>query len=44
MNGKSDFMANFWRVVKELRFSFPSIQKVLAAEPVNKNETVGSQD
>ena len=30
MNGKSDFIANSWRVVKELRFRFPAIQKVLA--------------
>lgn len=30
MNGKSDFIANFWKAVKEFRFRFPNIRKVLA--------------
>ena len=30
MNGKSDFIANFWKILKEFRFRFPTIQKVLA--------------
>src|SRR5215813_4462675 len=30
MNGKPDFIANFWRVVKEFRFRYPAMHKVLA--------------
>ena len=30
MNGRPDFIANFWRVVKEFRSKFPTMQKVLA--------------
>ena len=30
MNGKPDFIANFWRVVKEFQFRYPAMHRVLA--------------
>jgi hypothetical protein len=30
MNGKDDFVANFWKRVKEFQLRYPSIHKVLA--------------
>jgi hypothetical protein len=30
MNGKPDFIANFWKIVKEFQFRYPAMHKVLA--------------
>lgn len=30
MNGKPDFIANFWRTVKEFQFRYPAMHKILA--------------
>ena len=45
MNGKNDFLANFWRYVKEFQYRFPQIHKVMAVcdaddEPPEAVETL----
>ncbi|MBI4588148.1 MAG: hypothetical protein HY725_04875 [Candidatus Rokubacteria bacterium] len=43
MNGKADFIANFWEAVKEFQYRYPGMHKVLAVcdaddEPANELE------
>lgn len=40
MNGKSDFLANFWRHVKEFQHRYPHIHKVLAVCDADRESPV----